>query len=231
MEITKEIAVHVLNLVDHGLSLGLGEPTPGKMCVEAAVCFALGEIHNGDRPSCVSPCLRTFEIELNDARWSSNEARAKGLRRIAIAQLGTMGTLDITLLAKKLETAVIGKLLPRVLRTAAASQEEHGKCELLQAAIRCETDPSADAAGAAEAAASAFAPDYAAYAHYCVPRKFASDYRAVGELGDIVASVAEAADAADRDLWLSDFAEDVVQILVEIKTPGSKYLFLTESAI
>lgn len=34
---TKEHAVKILDLLSHGLVKGLGEPIPGKMCVEAAV--------------------------------------------------------------------------------------------------------------------------------------------------------------------------------------------------
>lgn len=79
--ITSDIARKVLEIVDAGLSKGVGVPKPGKMCVEAAVCFAIGLPH-GDDPQCVAPTLRAFKIRLNDSQWSSNMARAKGLRRI-----------------------------------------------------------------------------------------------------------------------------------------------------
>jgi hypothetical protein len=42
------------------------------------------------------------------------------------------------------------------------------------------------------------------------------------------ANAANAAAADARDKVLSDFAEDVVQTLIKLKTPGSKYLNLTE---
>ena len=84
------VARKVLEIVRAGLVFGIGNPIAGQMCVEAAVCFALGEPH-GDEPSCVSPALRAFKITLNDAGWSSNEARAKGLERLALAQLGSKG--------------------------------------------------------------------------------------------------------------------------------------------
>jgi hypothetical protein len=41
-EITRDIATKVLETVDAGLVSGVGEPKPGLMCVEAAVCYALG---------------------------------------------------------------------------------------------------------------------------------------------------------------------------------------------
>jgi len=87
-EINEEISKKVLEVVDAGLSCGKGEPEPGKMCVEAAVCYALGLPHS-DNPPCVGNAVRSFKIGLNDSRWSSNQARAKGMRRIALAQLGS----------------------------------------------------------------------------------------------------------------------------------------------
>ena len=55
MEITQEIAAKVLEIVDAGLVGGVGKPVPGQMCVEAAVCYAMGLPH-GDEPTCVAPC-------------------------------------------------------------------------------------------------------------------------------------------------------------------------------
>src|SRR5258708_34821687 len=91
--ITVKTARKVLEVVDVGLCKGVGNPVPGQMCVEAAVCFALGLPH-GDNPECVSNALRQLKIRLNDVNWSSNEARAKGLRRLAVAQLGSKDKLN-----------------------------------------------------------------------------------------------------------------------------------------
>lgn len=86
--VDKELAVKVLEVVDQGLTSGMGIPEPGKMCVEAAVCYALGIDHD-DEPPCVNEDVRSFKIDLNDRNWSSEKARAQGLRRIAVAQLGS----------------------------------------------------------------------------------------------------------------------------------------------
>src|SRR5690242_6476677 len=85
----------ILATIDAGLVNGVGEPIPGHMCIEAAVCYGLGLPH-GDNPTCVSPYLRRLKIGLNDRNWSSSEARAKGLRRLGLAQLGSAGVLDET---------------------------------------------------------------------------------------------------------------------------------------
>ena len=88
MEITKEHAIKFLELCDAGLSKGLGQQAPGQMCVEACWNAALGLPH-GDDPPCVGKAVRAAKIALNDANWSSNEARAKGMRAIGVAQAGS----------------------------------------------------------------------------------------------------------------------------------------------
>src|ERR1700732_3111062 len=118
MKITKTIAKKVLSVVDAGLVSGLGSPVPGQMCVEAAVCFALGLPH-GDKPACVAPSLRLLKIRLNDSRWSSPSARAKGLRRLALAQLGSAGALDEKEFVKRVVKFVIQVTLTDCLFTTA----------------------------------------------------------------------------------------------------------------
>lgn len=61
--ITADVVHQVLNIVDAGLSAGLGSREPGDLCVEAAVCYALGLPH-GDDPECVSPALQRLVIIL-----------------------------------------------------------------------------------------------------------------------------------------------------------------------
>jgi len=85
---TKDTAQRVVKVLSFGLSCGLGRPRKGQMCVEAAVNYAMGLPHN-DKPDCVHPDVRDFKIQLNDLKWSSKQARAQGLKRVAIAQLGS----------------------------------------------------------------------------------------------------------------------------------------------
>lgn len=88
-EVTEKLVNKLSEVISHGLTCGLGNPKPGQMCVEAAVCYALGEDH-GDEPSCVDYSVSNFKICLNDREeWRSNKNRADGLLRVAIAQLGT----------------------------------------------------------------------------------------------------------------------------------------------
>jgi hypothetical protein len=103
IKITKALASKVLEVVDAGLCYGLDDetydekedrPLPGHLCVEAAVCYAIGD-HHGDRPSCVDTNLAEFKIRLNDSDvWKSYKDRARGLRELAIAQLGTKSGFD-----------------------------------------------------------------------------------------------------------------------------------------
>jgi hypothetical protein len=143
IEINRDVAAKVLAVVDKGLSSGVGEPRPGFMCVEAAVCFALGLPH-GDDPACVARAVRSLKICLNDKNWSSKAARAKGLRRLALAQLGSAGVVNDHEFAKRLAELAIRKCVPAALRSAASIQKDPThKSAMLEAASRCEKDGSA----------------------------------------------------------------------------------------
>lgn len=152
---TKDHARKILELISHGLVREIGNPVPGQMCVEAAVCFALGLPH-GDNPPCIAQSVRIFKIALNDSDWSSNFARAKGLRQLAIAQLGS-NEIDESVFAKELALAVIRKIVPIALRSAAGMHgcvPEHD-AKLEACAKLCESSQDLSAASyAASAAAS-----------------------------------------------------------------------------
>lgn len=88
--ISEPMARRVLEVVDNGLSQGLGSPIYNTFCLEAAINRACGNLAYSDKPTCVNPAIRRISIALNDRNeWLSNADRADGLRRLAIAQLGT----------------------------------------------------------------------------------------------------------------------------------------------
>jgi hypothetical protein len=153
-QITPELARKVQEVVDHGLVSGLGQPAPGRMCVEAAVCYALGEPH-GDRPSCVHPYDRAAKVRLNDAPWSSDAARAAALRRVAVMQLGTVG-LDRSAWAREYVAATVRLVLSNALREG-GFHELAARC----GAVRTVED-ARDAAGAAYGVVSFDALSYGA---------------------------------------------------------------------
>jgi len=163
MKLTIRHARKVLKIIDAGLYPGLGTPVPGKMCVEAAVCFALGEPH-GDKPVCVARPDRNFKIVLNDAAWSSPTVRAAGLRRIGVMQLGTAG-MDRQAWSRILTALIIRRVVPVALR---AARLEHAarRCEIqgTDIAARAAADDAAHSvhAAAADAYAAASAAVYAA---------------------------------------------------------------------
>ena len=209
MQITQEIAAKVLAIVDKGLSSGLGIRKPGEFCVEAAVCYAL-DLPHGDNPGCVAHSLRLLKISLNDRVWSSNAARANGLRRLAVAQLGSLGHLDETEFRKRIVDLAIRKSVPSALRSAASvCKNEKHKAALCKAANRCEKE------GTRQAAINARTVAMVAGA-------------AADAANSAAALVADA--AAARDKSLADYAECVVQILIEMKAPGCQWLPLTEAA-
>ncbi len=201
MEINEPLARKVLETVDVGLCSGVGSPIPGQMCVEAAVCFALGLPH-GDNPPCVHPAVRSAKIALNDSTWSSNAARAAGMRRVAIAQLGST-EIDIGRFRQIVQLETIRQIVPMPLR----------KVGLTDHAVACES--ATDLSEAIEACQKAWDAAYAAYA-------------AAADAADAAAYAAYAARSVGTDEPLVRFAEIMTQALIECGSEGSKFLYLTE---
>ena len=151
-EITETVARKVLTTIDAGLVRGVGKPKPGQMCVMAAINYALGHEH-GDKPSCVHPVVRDFDIRLNDSNWSSDKARAKGMRREAIAKLGSTG-IDGMQFARLVAFGSMTRILPKVLRFA-ASKGKGGEHDAALEAAAVELENAKDHAAAVEATSKA----------------------------------------------------------------------------
>lgn len=218
--ISKESVCNLIRVVDAGLiGQNAGDPMPGKMCLEAAVAFSLGYEFN-DMPKCVNGSLVGFKIELNDELpWASDKERAKGLRRIAVAQLGTIGTKfkwDTFLSeVRKLWSA---RLLATPFDVAHAKTKK-----ALAEAVKKE-----DGAGIQTALNSI-------HKGFIVGRDDHDDLAIIEwskalnhpDIGDC-SSVVNRLGADKRKALLFALCEDAVQVLKKMKTPGSKYLYLTE---
>ena len=214
MILTKELAKKVRDTVDAGLVKGKGNPIPGQMCVEAAVNYAMGLPH-GDNPSCVGSAVRNFKIVLNDAQgWTSNAARAKGLRRVAIAQLGS-DKLDQVEFSKALALETIRQILPIALRNVGVHHPRLAT-EFDALASGCEAATNlVDAKNAART--SAFA------AHAACP----AAYAAIAAAYDVAYAAAYTARAhANPDKILTLAAEIAVQILIKMGCQGCEWLDL-----
>ena len=197
-EITEKVARKVLSVVDRGLSSGVGVRKPGQMCVEAAVCYALGLPH-GDDPACVSRALRSLKINLNDRTWSSNKARASGLRRLAVAQLGSYGHLDDIEFIRRVAELAIRTCVPQALRSAASIHKDPTHVQALRdAANKCEREPTEKNSRKAQAAAAAAnaAAAYVADAAYAAAYAAATAANAYATAATATAAAAYAADAA-----------------------------------
>lgn len=242
MEITREQASKVLAVVDQGLTRGLGIPVPGLMCVEAAVCYALGLPHSDDS-GCEGAAARRFKIGLNDAAWSSKASRTAGLRKLAIAQLGS-DIIDQSAFALGLSAAVVRQIVPPALRAVAAIHKVDAQRQALEAAaVRCEVDGTKEAAREAQrvTAPAAYGGNdggpgaYVAYAAYvCATYAYVASVAAAAGINHAsgsacAAAVIYAADASDsRDRVLTFGAEMCIQILKDLDSPGWAFLGLTE---
>jgi len=226
-EITEPLVRKLLSMVDAGLVSGLGDPIPGQMCVEAAISYALGEPHS-DGPSCVDPVVRIAKIRLNDADWSSARSRAKGMRRVAIAQLGSKGTIDSAKFVTLLSEYVIREVVPVALRWAKQVNPAR-EDELERSAVQCERDGTEAAARSAQSAAwSAWSA--ARSAAESAARSAARSARSAAWSAARSAESAawSAGWPAEKDSILSLCAALMVRALQECGSPGCDWLWLVD---
>ena len=191
------IAARLREIIPHGLVSGVGLPEPGRMCVEAAVCYAMGLPH-GDEPTCVNAAARRAKIVLNDAAWSSKAARAAGMLDASIAQLGSAEPgFNARKFAEVYALLTVQRVLPIALRAVGLEAE----------AKACEAADDMDAADAAARAAARAAWDAAAWA-----------------AADAALAAADAADAAAEDGPLLESARCLVESLRVAGSTGVKLL-------
>lgn len=215
-KIDKGFCSKVLGVVDKGLTDGLGDPIPGKMCVEAAVAFASGEDHH-DQPRCVYPALAGLKIGFNDdGLWSSDKARAKGLRRLAIAQLGTSRWTPQTWVKfeAKLQKRIISHTLRRIIQglrprrdDMESAKEFYGLTLWLSAPKKYDIGDALEDSWLSNASL----------------RNIEGEW--IDGLGSALGSFKGC--PSEEKIW-ADYMEDVVQVLAGMKTPGSKFLYLTQ---
>jgi hypothetical protein len=245
MEITTDLVTKLLTTVDAGLCSGLGNPEPGEMCIEAAVCYAMGLPH-GDEPTCVGSAVRDFKIRLNDSLWSSNSARAKGLRKLAVAQLGSID-IDQQAFSDYVVEQTIRRVIPKLFRELGICPEKADACEK-------DEDYKAAAAAAANASYAAAvanaAPSHSwSIASYTAANASAAADAAAANAASAAAAAAADADAAGAEFALIDLAEwiradaaanaatDVylllsaeigLEALIICKSPGCEFLHLCD---
>jgi hypothetical protein len=234
--LNEEIARRVLSTVDAGLCAGVGEPQPGKMCVMAAINYALGREHGDNPETCVGFAVRAFDIKLNDADWSSNAARAKGMRAEAIAKLGS-NNLNQQEFAKRLAIKTVNVLLPVTLRALIALIPSHA--DVLEISARtCETATDTRAAESAASAAESAARSAEGAASAAESAARSAAWSAVSAASAAESAARSAASAAEsaarsaasvaRDNTLTLAANMAKDVLVEMGSEGSKYLYLIE---
>ena len=141
-------------LLSRGLPSGMGDTEHA--CIMACLNLACGgKLTDAAESPCVLPAAARFAIRLNDASWSSELARAEGLRDLGLALLGTKD-IDGKVFLLRLAEATIREVVPVFLRRA----------KLEDAAKRCEAEGTRESAQKARSAAAAAAATaaYAAYA-------------------------------------------------------------------
>ncbi|WP_293811300.1 hypothetical protein [uncultured Bosea sp.] len=240
--LTRELIEKMLTTIDAGVTPGLGSRIPGEMCVEAAISYALGLPHSDD-PQCVNSAVRSFVIHLNDVAWSSTAARAAGMRRLAIAQLGTRETLDSKVFISRMIDLINRVYVPIVIRSVAGFHPSPTLTRKLEAAAhRCADtgshDAVLDAAGVVESAASSrfrlskkHRNMVNSAASFVTDIAIATDDEIFAPLAPAKATTL-ALDTASTlvhcsdnpDTLLAAYAEAIVQVLSELRAPGIRWM-------
>jgi hypothetical protein len=216
------------NILAKGLSNGLG--TRGEqVCIEAAICQVL-DLPHGDDPGCVDDAVRSFKIALNDGPWSSPLARAKGLRELGLAQLGSKDSIDSGIFTKLLAEQTIKKIIPKLFREIFTNN-----ALLLAIADKCEAEGTSAAAEAAAAwaakaaGAAGEAAEAAAWAAAWAAKAAGAEAEAAAAEAAWAAKAAGAAKAAAGDQYLILSAQIALDILKELKSPGVSLLDMESS--
>jgi hypothetical protein len=208
--INKPLAMRVLEVVDKGLTEGEGNPVPGQMCVEAAVSFACGLPHS-DQPECVGSEVRAFKIELNDKPWTSEKSRARGLREVAVAQLGT-NTIDQEKFNYNLTERLKSALLPMAVKQADIDGVQKKILDFFLENIN-------------KASKGTISEWRSEMDDFC-------DRASLGAVSTLVYStsatslVQEMQEYFGGEHWLRICADACRDVLIEMKSPGAKYLYL-----
>lgn len=131
-----DAARRILKVADQGLTSGLGLPEPGLTCAEGAIAIALG-LPFSDEPVCTHRCA--LPITLNDSSWSSEKARAEGMRPLLVMQLGTAqwNIEQERSFASAVALGTVRRVLPQAL-DAVGLEDHANKCrkvESLKAAV------------------------------------------------------------------------------------------------
>ena len=187
----------------------------------------------------------------------SMDAVRQGLRRLAVAQVGSRNHLDEEAFADALARLAIETVVPVALRAAAATQPAGERRERLEwAAALCEQEPNAQNARAASdeadaawkrerrgsAMAAGIAGFRAASAAGLTRVAFTAEWRAAkaaSVLIEALRAVQSTARVAREDEWressrermICGFLDGTVQILADLGAPGIELLWLADDRV
>lgn len=251
-DITEAHVIKLLHTVDVGLCVGVGNSEPGQMCIEAAVNYSLGGDSGSDNPPCVFRDLRELKIDINDNfYWKNDKKRAQGLRRLGVAQLGTIDTLSREkfeigvgdVFAREWLPYILRKMLPLVKKLPMdyGYKDYKGGVEKFRTGVI--SDITTLLAKIANPTAHNFKArmidlindtDKIAYNFSmggllsCMSEIYEIYYNE-GDVGEVYARYAALRGYSPEQSYAmsSKICEKLVQLLIKLKTPGSKFLYLT----
>lgn len=238
MTITQEFVSTIEQLIDMGVCSGLGQPRYGEMCVEHLIAYVEGTAQS-DQPRCVDSIVRSITIVINDSPiWSDNYTRAAGLKRLAIAQLGTSIEFDTPAFVRKFI-----RIAANYLRTVVLSDTEDPYHDQLLHTLPTTFDTVSDnmvwmallnlkqLLQTMYGAANSTQRGRLGNLIYCATNLYLAhpDRNGTIHYGDSIISGAYGIVRAlehmpNEESSLASLVEEVVQVLIHMKTPGSAFL-------
>lgn len=239
--INRNDAKRLLEIIDHGLVKGVGVGKPGELCVMAAINLAFGMPHGDTDYGCTDSVVRDLDIRINEFPWSSPQARARGMRREAIAKLGSAGKINNVKFIGLVALGVVNRILPPILEQLHLAKHAEA-CRL--ASTLDAADAAAHAAyAAADAANAANAARYASYAasyaanaasYAANAARYAANaarYTAnAASYATNAASYAAYAAKAASDAIFGQLCDIATDALIACGSPGAQWIDLCEDA-
>lgn len=207
----------LLYQIDGGLTHGMGGGGRSNMCVQHAVNHVMGRGRSDDVTWCALNEINSFGIHLNDCRWTSKRARADGLRRLAVAELGS-NKVNKAELAQSIRRKYVNHMLPQQLEIV-------GKHELAAHARSANTDLEHHIV-----LNKALSESYDAHACGVIARMHNVDSlgETLTELSRLAASMNSGEPSERHDCMMGLAVDIVAEALRECGSEGGEYLHLAD---
>lgn len=216
--------------MSNNINEGTGEQLPAWRCESYTFYYPL--LPHDDDTKCVGWAVRYLVFHINNREWSSDAARAEGLRKLVVAQLGS-DKLDQFRFAHLVALKTVQRMCPLLFAQLAKLAETDEDREAMESAGRAcaEVASLQDAVmvltlGLGRASGAAHTLEIARYSALALANGHTIAHAL--DLALFLALTLDHVHAIDRDETLAMLADICVEVLVEMESHGCQWLELCE---